>query len=106
MNRRDSHEATESMSESPDRDAGMLLVVVEQFRKGKLSRLMALKEQVDNGNVLNEADVEFLHKVIDDAHQTMPSTVNNAGLQEFCGHVVHLCNEIIEKAFENENKQA
>jgi hypothetical protein len=92
------------MSELSKKDAGILMVVVERLMKQVRPRLLALKEKVDNGNALNDTDIDFLEKIIANANQTMPSMGGHPELHEFCAHVVHLYKEITEKALENEEK--
>ncbi len=83
---------------------GIIQSLVEEFEKHRFPRLLRLKEKVDNGETVNEVDLDFLCKVIDDANRTMHMTVNHPELHEFCLHVVHLYNEISAKALENEKK--
>ena len=84
---------------------GIIQALVEEFEKHRLPVLLKLKEKVDNGETISDADVEFLDKVIDDANRTMHMTVNHPELHEFCVHVVHLYKEISVKALENEEKR-
>lgn len=90
------------MSDLSKKNAGVLLVVAEEFRKHRLPRLLALRGEVENGKTLDNADIEFLDRIVDDASQTMPLTVDNPKLHEFCAHVVHLYKEVTEKALGNE----
>ena len=90
------------MSDLSKKNSGVLLVVAEEFRKHRLPRLLGLKGEVENGKTLDNADIEFLDRIVDDASQTMPLTVDNPELHEFCAHVVHLYKEVTEKALVNE----
>lgn len=85
--------------------AGVILSLIEEFEKHRLPRLFRLKEKVDNGEVINDVDIDFLCKVIEDANRTMPMTVTNPELHEFCLTVTHLYREICDKAMENEKKK-
>lgn len=94
------------MTELSKKDTGILIVVAERLMKQVLPRLLALKEKVDTGNALNNADIDFLDKIIANANQTMPVMGSHPQLHDFCAHVVHLYKEITVKALENEEKQA
>lgn len=96
----------ENMSELSKKDTGILIVVVERLMKQVLPRLLTLKEKVDKGNALNQADIDFLDKIIANANQTMPLMGNHPQLHDFCAHVVHLYKEITLTALENEEKQS
>jgi len=91
------------MNKQSDKRTGIVMVMVQEFEKHRLPHLLSIKESVDNGNVLEKADVEFLEKVIEDTNRTMTLTINNSDLHEFCAYVAHLYNEITVKALENED---
>ncbi|WP_179116464.1 hypothetical protein [Solemya velum gill symbiont] len=43
---------------------GVLTVLVTQFRRSRLPRLLEIKESVIHGNKISEEDIEFLNNVI------------------------------------------
>ena len=92
------------MSKLSKQHVGIIQSLVVEFETHRLPVLLGLKEKVDNGEMISDADIEFLDKVIDDANRTMHMTVNHPELHEFCVHVVHLYKEISDKALENEKK--
>lgn len=92
------------MPELSEKDAGVILALVNRFETQRLPTLLALKERVDNGDALSDVDIQFLDRVIDDATRTMPLTKGHPELHGFCAHVIHLYNEITEKALKNEEK--
>lgn len=81
---------------------GIIQSLIAEFEIHRLPRLIKLKDKVDSGGVINEVELEFLCKVIEDANRTMHLTVNHPELHEFCLNVVHLYHEISAKALENE----
>ncbi len=93
------------MDESTKKECGVLLVLVERFKKQRLPRLQALKTKMDNGYVLSDMDIDFLEKVIDDANRTIPLAYCHPDIHEFCAHVVNYYKKITEKALENEKKR-
>ena len=82
--------------------AGLLLVVVEDFSHHRFPRLQTLKAKVDNGEIFSEVDIEFMQESIDSALRTLPMTIHHKELQEFCSHVASLYNELTRKALDNE----
>lgn len=90
------------MSRQSKKRAGIVMVMVEEFERHRLPHLLSIKNSVENGNLLSDADVIFLDKVIEDATRTMPLTISNPELHVFCAHVIHLYKEITETALENE----
>lgn len=92
------------MSDISKNHLGIIQVLIEEFETHRFPRLLELKDKVDNGNSISDADVEFLDKMIHDANETMHLTVNHPELHEFCLHVTHLYKEITVKAMENEKK--
>lgn len=82
--------------------AGLLLVVVEDFSLHRLPRLQILKSKVDNGETFSDIDVDFMKESIDGALRSLPMSFNNNLLHEFFAHVAALYNELTRKALENE----
>lgn len=89
------------MSE-PSTQAGTIQVLVERFEKQRLPRALRLKEKVDNGGRLDEADIEFLEKVFHDAQYVKPLVDKNPEWQELTARAVSLYEAITAKALENE----
>ncbi|MCK4708973.1 MAG: hypothetical protein KAU21_10190 [Gammaproteobacteria bacterium] len=92
------------MSDISKKHAGIVQSIVKEFETHRFPRLLRLKEKVDGGDAINDVDLDFLCKVIEDANRTMHMTANHPELHEFCQHVVHLYHEISAKALENEKK--
>jgi hypothetical protein len=86
------------------KEAGVIMALEERFEKQRLPRLLSLKDKVDGGNVLDDADIEFLEQVINDAMHSKPLMDRHPEWQGFCAYVIHLYEEITEKALRNEEK--
>ena len=84
-------------------DAGTIQVLVEQLEKRELPRLLAMKEKVQAGEVLNELDIAFLEQVFKDANTTKPLVDRHPEWQPLAAKVFVLYKEITEKALENQN---
>ena len=53
-------------------EAGIIMALHERFEKQRLPRLLVLKEKVDEGEVLDDLEIEFLEQVITDAIRSKP----------------------------------
>lgn len=85
-----------------EEEIGIIQSLVERFERQRLPRLMELKKRVDSGEVLSEGDIEFLEQVLHDAQQSKPLMDRHPQWHSFCGNVVHLYEQITEKALGNE----
>jgi hypothetical protein len=83
-------------------DAGVIQALVERFEKQRFPRALALKEKVDGGAVLSNADVAFLREVFDDAQYIGPLVERHPEWQPIAARMMHLYQEITTKALENE----
>jgi hypothetical protein len=83
-------------------EAGVIMALHERFEKQRLPRLLVIKEKVDEGEVLDDLEIEFLEQVINDAMRSKPLLDRHPEWQSFCADVIHLYEEITEKALKNE----
>jgi hypothetical protein len=91
------------MEESPG-ELGTIYALIERFEKQRLPRLLELKKRVDEGGVLSESDSEFMFQVTLDAQQSKRLIDRHPEWHQFCSEVIHLYEEIAEKALDNEKK--
>jgi hypothetical protein len=91
------------MEESPG-ELGTIYALIERFEKQRLPRLLELKKRVDEGGVLSESDSEFMFQVTLDAQQSKRLIDRHPEWHQFCSEVIHLYEEIAEKALDNERK--
>ena len=84
------------------KEEGVIQTLIERFERQRLPRILGLKEKVDKGEKLDESEMEFLEGVIADAMHNKPLIDKHPEWQEFCAGVVHLYEEITEKALQNE----
>ena len=91
------------MMDSED-ELGTIYALIERFEKQRLPRLLDLKERVDKGETLGQSDIEFMTQVTIDAQRGKRLIDRHPVWQEFCAEVIHLYEEIAEKALENEKK--
>ena len=86
----------------PSHEDGVILALIDRFERQRLPRLLALKEKVDAGKLLSDADIEFLDTIIHDAQQSKRLIDRHPEWHAFCSMVVHLYETITEKSLDNE----
>jgi hypothetical protein len=84
------------------KEDGVILALIERFERQRLPRILELKEKVEKAELLDEAEMQFLQDVITDAVHNKPLIDKHPEWQKFCAEVVHLYEEITEKALQNE----
>ena len=90
------------MAESTDKEAGVIQALVERLEKQRLPMALALKEKVDQGGLLNEADIAFLEEVFAGTAQLKPMLDSHPEWQDLAARMIGLYGEITAKALENE----
>jgi hypothetical protein len=83
-------------------DPGVLSVVMERFQKQRLPRILDIKELVEKGQTLNDNDIAFLEEVFEDTRQYQGFVNQHPEFQALYARVVHLYEQITERALENE----
>ena len=91
------------MEESAD-ELGTIYARMERFEKQRLPRLLELKKRVDECGVLSESDSKFMFQVALDAQRSKRLIDRHPEWHKFCAEVIHLYEEIAEKALDNEKK--
>jgi hypothetical protein len=89
------------MSES-SQDLGLITVLLERLETQQLPRALALKERVDRGERLADADLAFLEEVFADRDKIKPLLDRHPEYRDLAARMVNLCKEITDKALENE----
>jgi hypothetical protein len=85
-------------------DTGMIEALLQRLNDFRLPRLLELKDRVDRGETLDEFDVEFLQRALEDAHSAIPLSDRHKELQPLAAKLTALYHEITSKALENETK--
>jgi hypothetical protein len=91
------------MAES-ENEVAVIYALIKRFEEQRLPRLLELKQKVDNGGVLSESDSRFMQQVTRDAQLSKRLIDRHPKWQKFCAEVIHLYEEIAEKALANETK--
>ena len=87
-----------------DKDTGVIVALAERFETQRLPRARAIKEKVDQGELLDDADIEFLSEVFQDAQHVAPLLEKHPEWQSVVSGAVDLYKEIMDKATENEQR--
>lgn len=90
------------MTASTDKEAGIIQALAERLEKQRLPMALKLKEKVDQGGLLNEADIAFLEEVFAGSAQLKPLLDAHPEWQELAARMLDLYGEITAKALENE----
>jgi hypothetical protein len=91
------------MNDSAD-ELAVIYALIERFEKQRLPRLLELKKRVDEGGLLSDPDIQFMYQVTRDAQRSKRLIDRHPEWHTFCAEVIHLYEEVVEKALENENK--
>jgi hypothetical protein len=87
---------------SASEQAGISEVLIARFEQQRLPQLLAIRERVNLGEALTEADMGFLERVLTDAMSNKHLIDSIPDCQDLYARVVHLYHEITEKALANE----
>ncbi len=86
------------------KDQGVITALLERFNTQRFPRAMSIKEKVDRGEVLSDADIEFLEEVFADANDIKRLVDKHPEIQGIAARAIGLYKEITDKALENEKK--
>ena len=86
------------------KDQGVITALLERFNTQRFPRAMSIKEKVDRGEVLSDADIEFLEEVFADANDIKRLVDKHPEVQGIAARAIGLYKEITDKALENEKK--
>jgi hypothetical protein len=90
------------MTESTGKEAGIIQALAERLEKQRLPMALKLKEKVDQGGLLNDADIAFLEEVFAGSAQLKPMLDAHPEWQELAARMTRLYNEITATALKNE----
>jgi len=76
--------------------------LLERLNKQRLPRALELKKRVDAGGKLEEGDIDFLHRVFEDANHVQGVIAKHPEYEKLVAQLISLYSEITKKALENE----
>jgi hypothetical protein len=90
----------------PQKDAGVIQVLLQRLNERRLPEALQLKEKVDRGECLDDYDMRFLEEVLADAGTVRRLAAKYPEYQSLVDRLGSLYAEIIQKALENQQKAA
>ncbi len=86
-------------------DTGIILVVLQRFEKQRLPRIIEIKQRLDNGNTLNEFEIEYLSEALHDARSLLPYLDRHPEYEPLLSRVFHYYKIITDEALGNEKNR-
>ncbi len=90
------------MNES-EKETGVIMALLKRLEQQRLPVILALKNKVDQGEPLENHDIDFLKQVFADANKVKPMIDKHPEYQDLLAQLISLYKEITTKALENEN---
>ena len=87
-----------------DAEVGISKVLIERLERDRLPRILKIKEHVDAGRSLEDDQLGFLQKVLQDAQENSALVDSLPDCRELFAKVIHLCHDITATALKNENE--
>ena len=88
-----------------EEDRRTLATLLERANEFRLPRATRVKKRLAAGETLTENDIEFLHRVLEDANWMLQIVERNPDYQELASKAIALYTDITKLAVENEQVQ-
>lgn len=88
--------------EQKNKDALIIAGALKRLTEFRLPRVLSLKKKVDSGEVLDDFDLKFLQRALNDARALNPILERNPEYLQLRDKAVGLCDQILKKSAENE----
>lgn len=85
-----------------EKELGIILVLMEELENKTLPESLWIKHKVDQGELLNDSEIEFLNKALKDAWFVKPLIDTQPEWQTLFAGAVNLYEHITAKALENQ----
>jgi hypothetical protein len=84
-------------------EIGISRVLIERLQRDRLPRILEIKEHVDAGRALDDNQLGFLQKMLQDAQENASLVDSLPDCRELFARVIHLCHDITATALQNED---
>jgi hypothetical protein len=78
------------------------MALLQRLEQQCLSAILAMKKKVDQGERLEDYDIDFLKQMFADANKIKPIIDKHPEYQDLVAQLISLYQEITSKALENE----
>ncbi len=79
----------------------IFIILLQRLNKYHIPRLLILKDKVENGEQLNQWELDFLEQVFKSTHEILPKVIGNPKYAGIFMKAIHLYTEITELALKN-----
>ena len=90
------------MSES-EKETGIIMALLQRLEQQRLPAILAMKKKVDQGERLEDHDIDFLKQMFADTNKIKPILDKHPEYHDLVTQLISLYQEITSKALENEN---
>jgi hypothetical protein len=85
-----------------DNDTGIICVVLQHIGRQCLPRVIEIKEKLDQGETLNEFEIEYLSEALHDTRCLLPYLERHSEYMPLAIKVIHYYKLITDEALANE----
>ena len=86
-------------------DNPIICALLDHYEKHTMPRMMDIKQQVDAGEKLNDADISFLQNTFAELHNIEPLIHRHPEYQVLFSRMVDFCKDISLRAAANEDSK-
>ena len=87
--------------EQKDKEEGVVQVSVQHFEQQVLPRVVEIKQKLDDGDTMNEFDIEVVTEALQDAHNFLPHLEEHPEYKALFSQIVHYYKLITDEALDN-----